>query len=511
MARMMLGRLTPSPGRDLMASFVVFLVALPLCMGIAIASGLPPEKGLVTGIVGGIVGGLLAGSPFQVSGPAAGLAVIVFDIVNTQGVGLLGPILILAGLFQVLAAMAGLGRWFRAISPAVIYGMLAGIGALILIAQIHVMLGRRPEADAIANLAAIPQALLGTIDGGSDAAALLIGLLTILLMVGWDKLKPRRLRFLPGALMGVVAAALAAWLTGAPVAYVDVPGNIMAALRPPGGGELLGLAQAGVIVTALTLAFIASAETLLSAGAVDRMHDGARTDYNKELRAQGIGNMICGGLGALPMTGVIVRSSTNVQAGAVSRWSAVLHGLWIALFVLAFPFILKLIPTASLGAILVVTGVKLMEVEAVKRLAGYGRMPLFVYAATFLGTVFIDLLTGVLVGIALSFAEVIYKAARLRVTIEEAGPSRIEMSLEGAATFLQTPRLGAILERLPPGTELHVRTAPQTYIDHACKDLLENWARQNRSHGARLVEDWQKTGLDKEKQGRLEERLVVSR
>lgn len=486
----LLNRLSPAPARDLLASCVVFLVALPLCMGIAIASGLPPEKGLITGIVGGLVVGVIAGSPLQVSGPAAGLAVIVFDIVSSHGIGMLGPILLLAGALQIAGGVAGIGRWFKAISPAVIYGMLAGIGALILIAQLHVMMDRRPEAEAISNLIAIPEALFGAVSGGSQSAALMIGALTIMVMVGWDKLKPHRVRFLPGALLGVVAGALAANLLGLEIAFIAVPGNMLDAIDAPGLGDLLGLANAGILVTALTVAFIASAETLLSAGAVDRMHDGVRTDYDKELRAQGVGNMICGGLGALPMTGVIVRSSTNVQAGAVSRWSAVLHGVWLAIFVLALPFVLNLVPTAALGAVLVVTGVKLMEVDAVRRLAGYGRMPVVIYAATFLGIVSVDLLTGVLVGIALSFAEVIYKAARLRVSVEEAEGSRVEMGLDGAATFMQTPRLGAILERLPPDTELHVRTARLTYIDHACLELFESWAAQNKAGGAKLVPHW---------------------
>ncbi len=305
--------------RDLMASVVVFLVALPLCMGIAIASGMPPAKGLLTGIVGGLVVGFLAGSPLQVSGPAAGLAVLVFELVRTYGVAMLGPILLLAGAIQLLAGRLRLGCWFRVTSPAVVYGMLAGIGILIVLSQLHVMLDLAPKASGLDNLLAFPQAAfaaLGSLgmDSGLDAA--LLGLGTIAVMWGWDKLRPQRLRFLPGALLGVSLATLASLWLALDVRRVEVPANLGEAidwLRP---ADLLALADPSLLLAAVVVAFIASAETLLSAAAVDRLHDGPRSDMDRELSAQGVGNMLCGLLGALPMTGVIVRSSANVNAGA---------------------------------------------------------------------------------------------------------------------------------------------------------------------------------------------------
>lgn len=232
--------------RDLMASVVVFLVALPLCMGIAIASGMPPAKGLLTGIVGGLVVGFLAGSPLQVSGPAAGLAVLVFELVRTYGVAMLGPILLLAGAIQLLAGRLRLGCWFRVTSPAVVYGMLAGIGILIVLSQLHVMLDLAPKASGLDNLLAFPQAAfaaLGSLgmDSGLDAA--LLGLGTIAVMWGWDKLRPQRLRFLPGALLGVSLATLASLWLALDVRRVEVPANLGEAidwLRP---ADLLALAD----------------------------------------------------------------------------------------------------------------------------------------------------------------------------------------------------------------------------------------------------------------------------
>ena len=177
--------------RDFTASIVVFLVAMPLCMGIAVASGVPPEKGLITGIIGGIIVGLFAGSPLQVSGPAAGLAVIVFEIVREQGLSALGPILILAGAIQVVAGVARVGGWFRAISPAVVHGMLAGIGVLIVVGQFHVLFDDKPLSSGLSNLMAMPGQLLG-LTNQDAATAFAVGLVTILGMLGWENSVPRR-------------------------------------------------------------------------------------------------------------------------------------------------------------------------------------------------------------------------------------------------------------------------------------------------------------------------------
>jgi MFS superfamily sulfate permease-like transporter len=269
--------------RDFTASIVVFLVAMPLCMGIAVASGVAPEKGLITGIIGGLVVGALAGSPLQVSGPAAGLAVIVFELVRDHGIGALGPILVLAGVIQFAAGVLKLGGWFRAISPAVVHGMLAGIGALIVVGQFHTLFDAKPLSNGLENLAAMPDRLLG-IDPANITGtelALLLGVLTIALMVGWDKIKPAALKLVPGALIGVVGATLVAFGLGLDVVRVDVPSSIVAAVQTPGASFLSPLANPTILLAAVAIAFIASAETLLSAAAVDRMHDGVRTNYDK--------------------------------------------------------------------------------------------------------------------------------------------------------------------------------------------------------------------------------------
>src|SRR4051812_44857415 len=267
----------PNVRRDLLASVVVFLVALPLCLGIALASGASPGAGLITGIIGGIVAGALAGSPLQVSGPAAGLAVIVFEIVREHGLSALGPILMLAGAIQLVAGALKLGQWFRAISPAVVHGMLAGIGVLIVVGQFHVMMDRAPGHTGIDNLVAIPGAFISLSPSlGQAEAAFAIGVLTIAAILLWDKFKPAALRLVPGALVGVVLGAVVAAGLGLDVKRIVVPESIGPALAFPTSATLAMLASPAIILTAVAIAFIASAETLLSASAVDRMHDGPR-------------------------------------------------------------------------------------------------------------------------------------------------------------------------------------------------------------------------------------------
>jgi MFS superfamily sulfate permease-like transporter len=473
--------------RDFTASIVVFLVAMPLCMGIAIASGVPPEKGLVTGIIGGLVVGLLAGSPLQVSGPAAGLAVIVFEFVRDNGLSALGPVLVLAGALQFVAGVVRLGGVFRAISPAVVHGMLAGIGALIVIGQFHILFDAKPQSNGIDNLAMMPARVLGLtpFDLRSTELALMLGLLTIATMLVWEKAKPKSLGLLPGALLGVLAATGVAWGLGLEVARISVPDSIGAAFALPDGNFLSPLANGSLIVSAIAIAFIASAETLLSAAAVDRMHDGVRTDYNKELRAQGIGNLLCGVVNALPMTGVIVRSSANVQAGAMTRWSAVLHGAWILGFVALLPFILREVPMAALGGVLVVTGWKLVSLKHVRHLFKvHGYMPALIWTATFVLVVTTDLLTGVLTGLALSALELLPHARNLRFRVgEKAVGETVKLELEGAATFIGLARLTNALEQVPPSKPVHVDLDRVHAIDHTTAEMLTEWVSRRKLRG----------------------------
>lgn len=480
-------------GRDFLASIVVFLVALPLCMGIAIASGAPPALGLITGIVGGLVVGSLAGSPLQVSGPAAGMAVLVFQLVSEHGLVMLGVVGLIAGALQLLAGVFKLGQWFRAISPSVIHGMLAGIGVLIFASQLHVMLDDAPRANGLTNIAAIPEAFMKVfpIDGSVHHLAAMAGIVTIATIVLWNQFKPKQLALIPGPLLGVLVGTAFTVSFALPITLVDLPETLVSGLNIPTREALAGFMDPDILTLGLVFAFVASAETLLCATAVDKMHIGVRTDYDKELRAQGIGNMICGGLGALPMTGVIVRSSANVDAGATSRLSAVLHGGWLLLAVVAFPFVLNEIPTSVLAAILVYTGYKLVNVAQIRKIAEFGRQELVIYFATLIGVVAIDLLTGVILGFALATLKLVYTFSHLDIRREhDAATNRVDLWMTGSATFFSIPQLGNALESSPFGSEVHIHVERLDYIDHACLEMLSSWEKLHQSTGGALVVEW---------------------
>jgi MFS superfamily sulfate permease-like transporter len=222
------------------------------------------------------------------------------------------------------------------------------------------------------------------------------------------------------------------------------------------------------------------------------MHKGPRANYDRELTAQGVGNMVCGLVGALPMTGVIVRSTANITAGAKTRLSAIMHGLWLFVTVLFFPQLLSLIPIASLAAVLVYTGYKLVSPHQVRRLAMFGRSEVAIYFATLSGIVALDLLKGVIIGFILALIKLLYTFTHLSIRVDRSQDGkRIDFHLEGAATFIALPKLAAALESVPGGVELHVHFDKLTYIDHACLDLLNNWRTQHQELGNRVVLEWE--------------------
>jgi MFS superfamily sulfate permease-like transporter len=506
---------------DFLASIVVFLVALPLCIGIAVAVGVSPARALITGIIGGLVVGCIAGSPLQVSGPAAGLFVIVADLlaqgrqsyVDVTGQGatvddaaaveyslmVLGTAVFLSGLLQVVAGKMRLGQWFRAVSPAVIKGMLAGIGVLIVVSQFHVMLdhvalwhGEKAHG-GLQYLATIPEAIVKCFSSDTSEnhhLAALTGLITIACIIIWPRVAPSKLKLMPAALVGILVATAFAALAGLEIKMLTVSANMFEETTLPTSATwFMLLLDPKVITGAIVIALVASAETLLCATAVDQMHSGVRTDYDKELTGQGIGNVLCGLVGALPMTGVIVRSSANVNSGAKSRLSTILHGGWLLLFVAVLPSVLNYIPRAALGALLVHIGIKLVNIKQIKALWATSKSEFLIYLVTMLVIVGEDLLVGVVVGILLSAAKLLHRFSHLKLDLRQDGQvSRLDM--EGAATFLRLPNLAAKLEEVNPTSELHVGFQHLTYIDHACLDLLSNWEKQHKSTGGKLVMDW---------------------
>jgi MFS superfamily sulfate permease-like transporter len=288
----------------------------------------------------------------------------------------------------------------------------------------------------------------------------------------------------------VTATAIAQAL-GMPVRYVSLPDNLFGAIQLPAAASFLRAFQPEFLLAAVTLAFVASAETLLSASAVDQMHDGPRTNYDKEMRSQGVGNILSGLAGGLPMTGVIVRSATNVAAGAKTRRSAMMHGLWLLILVAALPGVLRLVPTSSLAAILVYTGYKLINPANVRRLISYGGAPVLIYAVTVVMIVCADLLTGIIAGIALSLVKILWALSSLTIETRTSEANRVDLFISGAATFLRMPKLVDTLNALPVSSEVHVHFQNMQYIDHASMEAITSWEQQRASKDGKTVVEWE--------------------
>ncbi|WP_171990835.1 SulP family inorganic anion transporter [Streptomyces sp. JHA26] len=467
--------------RDLTASLVVFLVALPLCVGVAVASGVPAELGLVTGIVGGLVTGFLPGSSLQVSGPAAGLTVLVLGAVDTYGLPVLGVIVLAAGLLQLGMGALGLGRWFRAISLSVVEGMLAGIGLVLIAGQLYSTAGLEAPASGLDKITGLPGAAADVLGSTEALTSLALGAGTIVVMVLWKRL-PERIRTVPGALAAVGVATAVTAVLGLSVATVEVNG-LLDSIQPPGADAFGELADVGLLGTIVAFTLIASAESLFSAAAVDRLHDGPRTEYDKELMAQGVGNSVCGLLGALPMTAVIVRSSANVGAGARTKASRVLHGVWLLLFAALLPSTLALIPLPALAGILVHAGWKLIPFRGIVSLWRGHRGEALILAVTAVSIVVVNMFEGVLIGLALSVAKTAWEASHLRLEIVDKGAGPVQAHLSGNATFLRLPKLLESLEALPQDRPVELDLSGLHHLDHACRTALENWAERHSAAG----------------------------
>ncbi|WP_206440917.1 SulP family inorganic anion transporter [Streptomyces scabichelini] len=475
----------PHLRQDFAASLVVFLVALPLCVGVAVASGVPAELGLVTGIVGGLVTGFLPGSSLQVSGPAAGLTVLVFEAVREYGLPVLGVIVLATGLIQLLMGALKLGRYFRAISVAVVEGMLAGIGLVLIAGQLYSAAGMEAPASGLGKLAGLPGLLADSAVSTEALASLGLGFGTIAVLVLWKHL-PKQVRTVPGALGAVALATIVALVFSLPVATVEVQG-LLGSLQPPGLDAFGELANVALLGTIAAFVLIASAESLFSAAAVDRLHDGPRTEYDKELMAQGAGNTVSGMLGALPMTAVIVRSSANVQAGAKTKASRVLHGVWLLLFAALLPSVLAYIPLPALAGILVHAGWKLIPLRGIASMWREHRGEALILIITAVSIVAVNMFEGVLIGLGLAVAKTAWEASHIKLEIIDKGAGPVQAYLSGNATFLRLPKILDSLEALPQDRPVELDLSGLHHLDHACRTALENWAERHSATGTEPV------------------------
>jgi len=352
---------------DLVSSLVTFIVAVPLSLGIALASGASPAAGLLASIVGGIVVGMISGAPLMVSGPAAGLTVLVFEVIQTHGLRGLMVTTLLSGLFQIFFGVFRLGRIFEWIPKGVLNGMLGAIGLVIVLAQLHVIFGAvvpKNPLEAIQNLGQSISGLWGE-NWRIVLGTFVCGSLAILIQLFWPKLIPR-LKWLPGALPAVFFSTLVGlFLEMQRVELQPIGEFVEASLATWTGFSLEEGVSVAFLLSALGLAVVGSAESMLTARAIGLIShkEAAKPKLNQELIAQGVGNVASGAIGGIPITGVIVRSAANVSFGAETRWASVFHGVWIAVFVFFFPEILRSIPLSALAAVLIVTGIKLLNIK----------------------------------------------------------------------------------------------------------------------------------------------------
>ncbi|GGK40382.1 SulP family inorganic anion transporter [Nocardia camponoti] len=455
---------------DLPASIVVFLVALPLSLGIAVASGAPVAAGLIAAVVGGVVAGALGGSVLQVSGPAAGLTVVVAEAIAQFGWATTCFIGAAAGVLQILFGLSRIARSALAVAPVVVHAMLAGIGITIALQQLHVLFGSRSQSTAFANIAAIPDGLMNLHLGGAA-----IGIVVIAVMLGWKYL-PARVRVVPGPLAAVVIGTLLS-LFVIDIERITITGSVFDALQLP---QLPTGDWFAVSLTVVTIALIASVESLLSAVAVDKMHSGQRTGFDRELIGQGSANVVSGLVGGLPITGVIVRSATNVSAGARTRASAVLHGVWILLFAVVLVGLVEQVPKAALAGLLIVIGMNLVKLAHIRLARRTGE--LFVYVTTVVAVVFTNLLEGVLIGLAVAFALLLWRVVRVQISAAALPDGRWHVHLDGSATFLALPKLTGELAKVPAGADVTVEMAVD-FLDHAAVEAIEDWRRQHETTG----------------------------
>ena len=427
----------PSPRRDLTAGLVVFLVALPLCLGIALASGAPLFSGLLAGIIGGIIVGLLSGSHSSVAGPAAGLtAVVAAQIASLGSFDAFLLAVVFAGVIQIGLGVARAGFVAAFFPSSVIKGLLAAIGIILILKQIPHVVGHDPDPEGDLSFGQPDHEntfteLYATLADIQPGAAI-IGLLSVFLLVGWDRVKWLKKSAVPSplvvVLLGTGLAVLFRNLGGLwvvePTHLVQVPvansaSEFFQFLRLPDFSQWKNPA---IYLAAFTLAAVASLETLLNLEAVDKIDPHQRNSpASRELIAQGVGNVASGLVGGLPITSVIVRSSVNINAGAESKLSAITHGVLLLVSVAFLATWLNYIPLSCLAAILLVTGIKLASPSLVRQMWAGGKSQIIPFAATVVFIVFTDLLIGVLLGLATSTAFILWSNARraIRVVVEK--------------------------------------------------------------------------------------------
>jgi len=486
--------ITAELSQNFAPGLVVFLVALPLCLGIALASGAPPLSGIIAGIVGGIVIGFISNSNISVSGPAAGLTAIVLTAITDLGAFELFLCAgIIAGLLQLVLGFIRAGSISNYFPNNVIEGMLAGIGIIIILKQIPHALGFDKDYEGNESLfnEGVNFGYFNELFSAIHPGAVVITLVSVAILLTWDYVPAlKRIKMLPGALVAVITGILLNEVFKSSGSALAVGSEHLVTLPVPQTlsefGDLItlpnfkGFLNPQVWIAGATIAIVASIETLLCIEASDRLDVKRRiTDTNLELKAQGIGNLVSSFIGGLPMTSVVVRSSANANAGATSKVSAIIHGVLLLLCVVSIPFTLNLIPFATLAAVLILVGYKLAKPATFIHFWHNGKYQFIPFLATVLAVVFTDLLKGVGIGLVISIIYILQgnmkRAYYLsRETLNDTDEFTIRLSEE--VSFLNKAAIKKTLKNVKPGSKVTIDAKTTSYIATDVLDMIQDFA-----------------------------------
>ncbi|MCG2612113.1 SulP family inorganic anion transporter [Flavobacterium sp. SM15] len=484
---------------DFASGLVVFLVALPLCLGIAMASGAPLFSGIIAGVIGGIVVGYFSKSHVSVSGPAAGLTAIVLTAITDFGAfNIFLTAVFFAGFIQLALGFLKAGSISNYFPTNVIEGMLAGIGVIIILKQLPHAVGYDADFEGDEAFTQVDggntfSSLLGAFDY-IQFGAVIITIVSLVILIAWDRVPAlKKMKLVPGALVAVVLGVILNELFIASGSTLAIRKEHLVSLPVAASFEdfksiflfpdFSAITNSKVWVVAFTIAIVASIESLLCIEAADRLDPQKRySDTNNELKAQGIGNIVSSLLGGLPMTSVVVRTSANVNAGAKSKMSAIIHGVLLLISVLAIPFILNKIPLATLAAVLLMVGYKLAKPATIMHFWEKGKYQFAPFIATLLAVVFLDLLKGVALGMIISIIFILRgnlkRAYYFRKEEYESGDV-IHIDLAQEVSFLNKAAIKLTLSNLPEDSKVVINASDTVYIAHDVIDLIKEFKQIN--------------------------------
>ncbi len=489
---------------DLPAGIVVFLVALPLCLGIALASGAPLFSGIIAGIVGGLVVGTLSGSQLSVSGPAAGLTVIVLSAITDLGTfEAFALAVVLAGVIQFLLGVFKAGTIGHFFPSSVIKGMLSAIGLILILKQIPHALGDDRDYEGDENFfqpdgentfTEIVMAVQNI-----EPGAIIIAAISLFILILWERpfmKKQNWTNIVPGPLVAVVSGITinyyllsdAMQLKGKHMVTLPVTKSFdefVSVFTLPDFSQIL---NADIYIVAFTIAIVASLETLLSLDAVDKLDPYKRiAPANRELKAQGIGNFVSGLLGGLPVTAVIVRSTANISSGAKTKVSAVFHGMLLVASVALFPYVLNLIPLSALAAVLLIVGYKLAKPQLFKDIYKQGKSQFIPFVVTIAAILFTDLLIGITIGIITGLYFVITTNMHMAITIERPDETTYKINLEKDVSFLNKALLRRTLRDIPNDSKVIIDESSSIFIDHDIIETIEDFKITAEQENVELI------------------------